>query len=128
MFDFRSKEKIIRDIKYTEFNNFESSLVMVTAYSKNKTIGELKASVGQGQALLGDIDISEEYVNYGIGTQLLIRFETICAGRNVNEITGNLSLVDLDHKDRLIHFYKKHNYKIQYEENGNYWGKISKKL
>ena len=45
------------------------------------------------------------------------------------KVHGNLANVDLDHKDRLVHFYKKHGYSIVEEnEEKNYWGKITKEL
>ena len=128
MFDFRSTEKIIRDIKLTEYNHDDSKLIIIRADSKDKLVGELKAVISEEKALLGDIDIPDKFVNYGIGSRLLMRFEEICSERFVKEIVGNLATVDLDHKERLIHFYEKHHYQITYEEDGNYWGKIVKKL
>lgn len=49
---------------------------------------------------------------------------------NFATICGNLSTVDLDHKDRLHHFYKKHGFEIIiYEEpHDMYYGQILKTL
>lgn len=45
-------------------------------------------------------------------------------------LTGNLATIDLNHKDRLHHFYKKFDFEIiEYEQrNENFYGKIIKVL
>lgn len=47
---------------------------------------------------------------------------------NFQIIYGNLSLNDIDHKDRLLHFYKKIGFDVEiYDEaKGNYFRKIEK--
>ncbi len=128
MFDFRSKEKKIKEV-VIENNQSDSELIMIFANSRKLNLGTLKAVVNGEKLLIGDIDISEEYVNYKIGSKLIERLEEICKEQGIKDIYGNLANVDLDHKDRLIHFYEKHGYSISYEnDNPNYWGTISKTL
>ena len=77
---------------------------------------------------MADID-NRGHINQGVGSALIMRFEDICRENGVKEIHGNLAKGDLDHKDRLIHFYKKHGYSIVEEnEEGSFWGKITKEL
>lgn len=47
---------------------------------------------------------------------------------NIKIIYGNLSLNDIDHKDRLLHLYKKFGFNVEiYDEvEGNYFGRIEK--
>lgn len=47
---------------------------------------------------------------------------------NIKTIYGNLSLNDIDYKDRLLHFYKKFGFDVEiYDEvEGNYFGRIEK--
>ena len=49
---------------------------------------------------------------------------------NFQIIYGNLSLNDIDHKDKLLHFYKKFGFNVEiYDEvDGNYFGRIEKIL
>ena len=32
--------------------------------------------------------------------------------RNINRITGEIARVDIGHIERLVHFYKKHNFEV----------------
>ena len=130
MIDFRSNEKIIKDIRITESFFEDSGLYMINAYSRNHQVGVLKGIIKGDAAYIGDIDIPERYVNIGIGSRLIKMFEDKCNQRGNKEINGDLSNVDLDHKDRLVHFYEKNGYQIIYgnDENPNYWGEIFKKL
>lgn len=58
------------------------------------------------------VDILPERYNIGIGTEVLKYLEEIAIKYNVKHIVGELSPVDFDHKDRLLHFYKKNGYEI----------------
>ena len=130
MIDFRSNEGIIKDMRITETFFDDSVLFMIIAYSSKNQVGAIKGIIKGDSAYLGDIDIPKRYVSIGIGTRLIKLFEDKCFRRGIKEIKGDLSKVDLDHKDRLLHFYDKNGYQITYEndENPNYWGKIYKKL
>lgn len=49
---------------------------------------------------------------------------------NIQTIYGNLSLNDIVHKNRLLHFYKKFGFDVEiYDEvEENYFGKIRKEI
>lgn len=130
MIGFRSNKGIIRDMRIAESFFEETGLYMVSAYFRKKQIGILKGIIREEIAYLGDIDIQKRYISIGVGSQLIKVFEEKCYQRNIKEIKGDLSNVDLDHKERLVHFYEKHNYQIIYgnEEKTNYWGKIYKRI
>lgn len=105
------------------------SCLFLRVIKGNKLLGRLNALFeSDNKVLLADID-NRGCINHGIGSMLIERFEEICLENGVKKIYGNLANVDLDHKDRLIHFYKKHGYSIVEEnEEKSYWGKITKEL
>ena len=104
-------------------------IITLRAIRFNKEVGMLRGLFeSDKKVLLADIN-NEKCINHGVGSALITRFEDICRENGVKEIHGNLANVDLDHKDRLIHFYKKHGYSIVEEnEEKSYWGKITKEL
>ncbi|MBO5610532.1 MAG: GNAT family N-acetyltransferase [Eubacterium sp.] len=104
-------------------------IITLRAIRFNKEVGMLRGLFeSDKKVLLADIS-NEKCINHGVGSALIMRFEDICRENGVKEIHGNLANVDLDHKDRLIHFYKKHGYSIVEEnEEGSFWGKITKEL
>lgn len=104
-------------------------IIVLRAIRFNKEVGILRGLFeSDKKVLLADIN-NEKCVNHGVGSALIMRFEDICRENGVKEIHGNLANVDLDHKDRLVHFYKKHGYSIVEEnEEKKYWGKITKEL
>ena len=126
IFDF------IRNMSQNEIRieeSSEESCLFLRAIKGNKLLGKLNALFEtDNKALLADID-NQNYINRGVGSILIERFEELCKEKGVTEIYGNLANVDIGHKDRLIHFYKKHGYTI-FEENdqSGYWGKIVKQL
>ncbi|MBQ8949872.1 MAG: GNAT family N-acetyltransferase [Eubacterium sp.] len=126
IFDF------IHNMYQNEIRIEESSVegcLFLRAIKGNKLLGKLNALFEtDNKALLADID-NKNCINRGVGSILFKRFEELCKEKGVTEIYGNLAYVDIGHKDRLIHFYKKHGYTI-FEENdqSGYWGKIVKQL
>ena len=65
---------------------------------------------------LADIEIEEPLANHGYGSILLSTLIQIAKTKDVNTITGWISNVDSSHLDRLVHFYKKHDFKVSLEE------------
>jgi GNAT superfamily N-acetyltransferase len=61
---------------------------------------------------LADIEIEEYLSNHGYGSILLSTLIEIAKKRKINSITGWISSVDSDHTERLVHFYKKHNFEV----------------
>ena len=109
--------------------NTDYPLIMLYADAGRKRIGTLKAVIVENSCALGDIDIPLEYVNLGAGSKLIEKLEDICKQKGLTEIKGELSDVDIGHKDRLIHFYEKHGYTVVYENNKpGYLGTITKKI
>lgn len=120
------KRNDINNIEIVENDN--DVLLVLRAIEKKTCLGMLKAVFDGNKALLGDIDIPKRYVNRGLGSKLIERFEVICKEKGIVEINGNLSNTDADHKDRLLHFYGKHGYEIDYVDEQGFSGKIYKKL
>jgi len=117
------------EIKIDIVTRDNDNYIFIDAFIKSRKVGELRALFENDKALLADIIIHERNINKGIGTKLITKFEELCIEKGVSVITGNLANVDLNHKDRLIHFYLKNKYEIIYEnEEKLYWGKIIKHL
>lgn len=78
--------------------------------------------------LIGDILHHNEVSDYnkGYGTLMMEKLLVYAKEHGYSLIYGNLSEVDLDHKDRLHHFYQKLGFQItEYPEmQGNYYGII----
>lgn len=69
-------------------------------------------------------------VNKGYGSELMNALIDYSKERGISEIYGELSIVDLDHKNRLHHFYQKFGFKITTFSHLKdcYYGCISKNL
>lgn len=69
-------------------------------------------------------------INKGYGSQLMTALLEYASKQNIIEIFGELSAVDLDHRDRLHHFYQKFGFEISiYPEIIDcFYGRISKFL
>lgn len=101
----------------------------------NKSIILMSCQIVNGNIHINDIkpyagDKRTKYLNKGYGSKLMNALLEYAEKNNVREIYGELSIVDLDHKDRLHHFYQKFGFDIIElpELNGCYYGRISKKL
>ena len=77
--------------------------------------------------LIGDIihDSQRKY-NKGYGSAMMIKLIEYAKENGYSRLYGNLSIVDLNHKDRLYHFYRKFGFTItEYDEcKNNYFGRI----
>ena len=81
--------------------------------------------------LIGDIrHRSEADYGKGYGSQMMSAFLNYAAEHSFKYVHGNLATVDLDHKDRLHHFYQKFGFVItEYPEPQNTdYGKIEMRL
>jgi GNAT superfamily N-acetyltransferase len=65
---------------------------------------------------LADIDIKEHMFNKGYGSILLSNLVNIAKKRDVSIISGWISRVDINHIERLLHFYQKHGFEIILKE------------
>ncbi|TMW73459.1 hypothetical protein [Alteribacter natronophilus] len=59
------------------------------------------------------IDDIKGQENKGFGTVCMHYLKKTAQQQNINFITGNLVKRDWDHIDRLIHFYRKHNFQVE---------------
>ena len=74
----------------------------------------LDAQIKNSIMKIYDIQMMDNFINRGLGSFLIQVLKTVAKQRNIKKITGDLSVVDLDgHKDRLLHFYKKHGFFIE---------------
>lgn len=82
--------------------------------------------------LIGDILHHNEDSDYnkGYGTLMMEHLLAYAKEHGYGYIYGNLSEVDLDHKERLHHFYEKFGFKVtEYTEpQDNYYGMIEMRL
>ncbi|QOY35639.1 GNAT family N-acetyltransferase [Anaerobacillus isosaccharinicus] len=62
---------------------------------------------------IGDIKGPE---NKGYGSILINYLKELAKEQNIHMITGDIAKRDWDHKDRLVHFYKKHNFKVNIDK------------
>ena len=80
---------------------------------------------------IGDIVCDNDRdINKGYGSQMMTKLIAYAEKNGFKRIWGNLSNVDMDHKERLYHFYEKFGFDIEeYEEARNCdVGKVEKLL
>lgn len=112
-------------------NEYDYSLTIMTVVN-NKWIAKMICVLESDDTIMiGDIlhNSSNNY-NNGHGTMLLNKLISYAKENNYSFIYGNLSDVDLNHKSRLHHFYKKCGFTItEYPEKQDcYYGKIELNL
>lgn len=110
-----------------------SSSVHIVLRINNIRISSITCAPSEGNSLLiGDIAPYKKRRDYnkGYGSIMINKLFEYAINNHITTICGNLSTVDLDHKDRLHHFYKKHGFEIMlYEElHDMYYGRILKTL
>jgi len=85
-----------------------------------------------GSLLIGDITPFKRKRDYGKGYGSMIMDELFkyAYQNDIHIITGNLSIVDSDHKERLHAYYRKHGFEIlEYNEPKDlYYGEVFKRL
>lgn len=70
----------------------------------------------EGQRSINIGDIQHKPVNQGIGSELIKYLEETAKAENITYLTGWVSPVDFDHKERLLHFYQKNGFEIKVKE------------
>ncbi|MBP1942667.1 GNAT superfamily N-acetyltransferase [Bacillus luteolus] len=55
--------------------------------------------------------------NKGFGSICMDYLKNLAKNQNIQYITGDIAERDWDHLDRLIHFYEKHNFKVEVDYN-----------
>jgi len=66
----------------------------------------------ESNIFIGDIKIHNDNISKGYGTLMIKELFKIVLEQNVTSITGNISSVDWDHIERLIHFYEKNGFEV----------------
>ncbi|MBZ9633050.1 GNAT family N-acetyltransferase [Clostridium sp. FP1] len=101
--------------------------------SSNKRQGTIYAYSDSGRQGIFHYELREEelYIfdmlpdkkSQGVGSKVLELMEETALRYNIKELSGMLSTVDFDHKERLLYFYKKNGFIVNDSESG-----IRKKL
>lgn len=102
-----TKEIIIYDIESTEIYDNPIITAFMTGRGDTLHIDDI-----QGGKSLGHCSLAMKYIL------------EIAKEQNYKLITGRLSNDDKNHKESLLHFYKKHGFTITLEDKGNYFGSI----
>lgn len=93
-------------------NSIGETYLDVYAYFTPDSVSmKLMASVHGRAAELIDITPSRD-VNRGVGSALLSVGELALRQMGAERVSGELSPVDREHRDRQAHFYKKHGYAV----------------
>lgn len=108
------------------------SLLMIKLYMNNSREAWIKCVIeSDSTILIGDIihDNQKDY-NKGYGSAMMQKLIEYAKENGYSRIYGNLSDVDIGHKDRLYHFYEKFGFEItEYDKyKSNYFGRINLKL
>jgi len=117
------KIKIIRDPNkifdyehlYVMYKNNKNKYVYLPKCN-NKLCFKINNNNNNNTILICDI-VSEVYENHGIGSKFLKLLDKIAISKKINKIYGEISPVDSDHYDKLVHFYEKNGYNIEYKNN-----------
>ena len=133
MLSFLKRETVPVELQIKDME----TLVIFDAFVRSKHVMRMQCTKkDESTFLIGDIFCKCEqdpwkYVNKGYGSKLMEAMLDFAAENDIHNIIGNLSIVDLDHKERLHHFYKKFGFTITENEpccDKNYYGKIYKQL
>ena len=107
-----------KNVKITK-SHFSYPFITFTLKVGKEPIVEMICERQKDKLLLGDIRevfYRDKSINKGYGTILLKELFEYANKKHISNIYGHLSLVDYDHKDRLIYFYEKHGFEITYYE------------
>ena len=109
--------------------------VFFDAYAKRTRVMRMQCVRREADILIGDIvpfpDGSQKNLNKGYGSKLMEELLKYAKDNSIRKVTGNLSMVDADHKDRLYHFYEKFGFVItEFDsiKDSCYYGEIYKEI
>lgn len=111
-------------------------LILFTIFVNNKPIYKMNCVLDcENRIMIGDISpVNSQSIfrqeNRGYGSLLMEELLFYAKENKIKELYGNLATVDIDHKDRLIHYYKKYGFEVDLfkESKNGYFGRISKIL
>jgi GNAT superfamily N-acetyltransferase len=105
-----------------KYDNYYISAVIISPENKYSFASIAATEKTNNSLLILDIKVNRKEANRGYGSILLKQLIKNAIENGKESITGTLTPADLlDHGERLVHFYKKHGFKV--EIFGNY-GKI----
>lgn len=108
--------------------------LFLDAYLQGEKVMRMICLKRDGYIFIGDIvpepENAKNRFNKGYGSRLMEELLEYAKDNNFVGIEGNLSKEDLDHKDRLHHFYRKFGFIItEYDfPKGYYYGEIHKSI
>ena len=115
----------------TEYSVYGCSLQIVANKGKTPKARMLCTIKSDDTILIGDIrHRKDKNLCKGYGTVMMQKLITYAKENGYKTIYGRLSTVDLDHKNRLHHFYEKFGFDIteNEEQNSIFYGKITLEL
>ena len=108
------------------------SLLMIKLYVNNIREARIQCVVeSDSTILIGDvIHDNEKNYNKGYGSAMMQKLIEYAKENGYSRLYGNLSVVDIGHRDRLYHFYEKFGFEItEYDKyQNNYFGMIEKMI
>lgn len=123
MFLFKPQTPIIEISK-------SDCLLMIKCFVKHKMVSKMQCVIeSDSSILIGDITHTQNRnYNKGYGSLMMNKLIEYTKENGYTLIHGNLSLVDVDHKERLHHFYNKFGFIITEfpEPKDCYYGEIRK--
>lgn len=121
-------KKVSPEVKIEKFD----SLLMVNLYVNNIREARMQCVIeSKNTILIGDIiHDNKRKINRGYGSAMMELLISYAKQNGYSKLYGNLSNVDIGHKDRLYHFYEKFGFIItEYpEKKGCYFGLIEKTI
>ncbi|WP_303836718.1 GNAT family N-acetyltransferase [Ruminococcus flavefaciens] len=126
---FSRKDK---PIKFGVVIEQEDYYLSVKAINNGKRLAFITCVIeDDNRIMIGDIqhDGSNNY-NMGLGSVMMEKLIEYANNNSYIELYGNLSIVDLNHKNRLHHFYNKFDFEIiEYPEvKDMYYGEVRRKI
>ena len=110
----------------------EDYYLSVKAINKGKRLAFITCVIeDDNRIMIGDIQhVGSNNYNMGLGSAMMEKLIEYANNNGYIELYGNLSIVDLNHKNRLHHFYNKFDFEIiEYPEvKDMYYGEIRRKI
>lgn len=105
-----------------KLDDYEETLYL-KVFDREKRIATMTVLkyVNENYLKIGDISefSNSRYINKGIGSMMMKELLNYAESNKYQEIRGELSKVDNEHKDRLHHFYQKFGFEITKTNNRN---------
>ena len=108
-----------------------SPLLFIDMCIKSRRVARIQCVLGSDNSILiSDIIHNAHEYNKGYGSHMMETLLTYAKQHGYTRIYGNLSTVDSDHLDRLLHFYKKFGFAITIFDKVRdcYFGEIHKDI